>query len=225
VLAEAKFHNRQLLVTIDNGDPLFGHQTNHFWHLVWSGILKKLGYIKQQGPFFFVTQLPVFLCYRQLITSTRPTSLSFVFLLAHFLNLLLLLRYIQICAITMPPPEYPQALPSFNLTLRSEHYKTVLPNLSYPSRPNTHVPWSGPSGPLLFSKATRAAIATSNPNIQVQVPTTANICFDTRWVPGVFHRINMLIWHNWSMIVQKLKLIKQKLFGAAATCPTVTAGP
>ena len=44
-----------------------------------------------------------------------------------------------------------QALPSFNLALHPDHYKTVLPNLSYPSRPITHISWSGSSGPLLFS--------------------------------------------------------------------------
>ena len=45
-----------------------------------------------------------------------------------------------------------QALPSFNLALHpSDHYKTVLPNLAYPSRPITHIPWCGSSSPLLFS--------------------------------------------------------------------------
>ena len=44
-----------------------------------------------------------------------------------------------------------QTLPSFNLALHPDHYKTVLPNLSYPSRPSTHIPWSGSSAPLLFS--------------------------------------------------------------------------
>lgn len=44
-----------------------------------------------------------------------------------------------------------QALPSFNLALHPDHYKTVLPNLSFPSRPSTHIPWSGSSAPLVFS--------------------------------------------------------------------------
>ena len=44
-----------------------------------------------------------------------------------------------------------QPLPSFNLALYPDHYKTVLPNLSYPSRPITHIPWAGSSAPLLFS--------------------------------------------------------------------------
>ena len=100
-----------------------------------------------------MTQLPVSFAVKVPSANyphTTYISLSFVFLLAHSLNLLLLLRYIQICAIAMSPRD-PQALPSFNLTLRSGHYKTILPNLAYPSRPNTHVSWSGPSGPLLFS--------------------------------------------------------------------------
>ena len=44
-----------------------------------------------------------------------------------------------------------QALPSFNLALHPDHYKTVLPNISFPCRPNTHIPWSGSSAPLVFS--------------------------------------------------------------------------
>jgi len=111
-----------------------------------------------------------------------------------------------------------QALPSFNLALHPDHYKTVLPNLSYPSRPITHIPWSGSSGALLFSKTTRAenrlTIAASIPIVQVPIPATASTCFDASFlVPGAFHGVGTLIWHKFSMLVQKLKIIKQKLFG------------
>ena len=44
-----------------------------------------------------------------------------------------------------------QTLPSFNFAVHADHYKTVLPNILYPSRPITHIPWSGSSAPLLFS--------------------------------------------------------------------------
>ena len=45
-----------------------------------------------------------------------------------------------------------QALPSFTLALHPDHhYTTVLPNISFPSRPSAHIPWSGPSPPLVFS--------------------------------------------------------------------------
>lgn len=44
-----------------------------------------------------------------------------------------------------------QVLHSFDIALRPGHYKTILPNLSYPSRPNLHIPWSGSSAPLHFS--------------------------------------------------------------------------
>ena len=44
-----------------------------------------------------------------------------------------------------------QVLPSFNQALHPDHYKTVLPNLLYPSRPTADIPWSGSSTPLLFS--------------------------------------------------------------------------
>jgi hypothetical protein len=40
---------------------------------------------------------------------------------------------------------------SFNLALRPDHYKTVLPKFSYPYQPIAPIPWSGYSGPLLFS--------------------------------------------------------------------------
>ena len=81
-----------------------------------------------------------------------------------------------------------QALPSFNLALQSGHYRTVLPNLEYPSRPSTHIPWSSSSAPLIFSvsqtlfffvfycsltffscpqKTTRPEISAASHNIQV----------------------------------------------------------
>ena len=44
-----------------------------------------------------------------------------------------------------------QPLPSFNSALNPDQCKTVLPNLSYPHRPITHVPWTGSSRPLRFS--------------------------------------------------------------------------
>ena len=44
-----------------------------------------------------------------------------------------------------------QDLPSFNLAIRPDHYKTTLPNLLYPSRPSAHIRWSGSSAPLVFS--------------------------------------------------------------------------
>ena len=51
----------------------------------------------------------------------------------------------------MQPSQNPQALPSFNIALHPDSYKTTLPNISYPSRPSRHVPWSGSSAPLVFS--------------------------------------------------------------------------
>ena len=51
----------------------------------------------------------------------------------------------------MQPAQNSQALPSFNIALHPDSYKTTLPNLSYPSRPSRHIPWSGSSAPLVFS--------------------------------------------------------------------------
>jgi len=129
----------------------------------------------------------------------------------------------KIAAIIMPPVQHPQSLPSFSLTLSTDHYKTVLPNLSYPSRPNAHVPWSGPSAPLLFSKTTRPDMTNAASNTNLQVPITTNICFDTCSVPDAFQGINALFWHNLSMIIRKLKLIRQKLFGIKVTSPSVVS--
>lgn len=91
----------------------------------------------------------------------------------------------------MLPAQQPQPLPSFNSALCSDHHKSILPNLSYPSRPNAHIPWSGPSAPLLFAvsqtfslrvlpqpysfcpqKTTRPemTIAPGTPNAQVSYP-------------------------------------------------------
>jgi len=121
----------------------------------------------------------------------------------------------------MPSTQPPQPLPSFNLVaLRSDHYTTVLPNLSYPYRPNV---WSGSSAPLLFVKTTRPELTTPTTNPNIQVPTTLSICFYTCSVPDTFHRVSALVWHNLSMLVRKLKLIKQKLFGVTAMGSSVTA--
>jgi hypothetical protein len=100
-----------------------------------------------------------------------------------------------------------QALPSFSLALHPDHYKTVLPNISYPSRPSTHIPWSGSSAPLLFSKTTPPETTVASPTAQVPTP---NIRFNTGSVPGTFYGVGMLIWHNLSKIIRK---INQKLFG------------
>ena len=44
-----------------------------------------------------------------------------------------------------------QVLPSFDLSLQPDHYRTMLPNLSYPSRSNAHIPWFGSSAPFYFA--------------------------------------------------------------------------
>ena len=52
---------------------------------------------------------------------------------------------------SMTSAQNAQALPFADLGLRQHHHRTILPNLSYPFRPNSHVPWSWSSAPLLFS--------------------------------------------------------------------------
>jgi hypothetical protein len=57
---------------------------------------------------------------------------------------------LNLLAITMPSVQN-QALPSFNLILHpTDHYTTVLPNLSFPSWSYAHIPWSGSPAPVLF---------------------------------------------------------------------------
>ena len=51
----------------------------------------------------------------------------------------------------MPSAQNAQALPSIDPGLRPSHYRTILPNLSYPYSPNSHILCSGSSAPLLFS--------------------------------------------------------------------------
>ncbi|PPQ70418.1 hypothetical protein CVT26_013835 [Gymnopilus dilepis] len=60
----------------------------------------------------------------------------------------------------MPHASHP--LPSISLVAsHSDHYKTRLPNLTYPSRLYTHVPWSGTSAPLVISKTESARYESS----------------------------------------------------------------
>jgi hypothetical protein len=103
-------------------------------------------------------------------------------------------RSFLLSAIIMSFTENSQDLHSFNTALHPTHYKTILPNLSYPSRLDLHIPWSGPSAPLLFSvrlcffsscsltfgpqKTTRpemTTIATNIPNFQVSYPNSDSL--------------------------------------------------
>ena len=51
-------------------------------------------------------------------------------------------------AIIMSFAQNSQVLHYSNIPPRPDYYKTILPNLSYPSRHNVHIPWSGSSAPL-----------------------------------------------------------------------------
>ena len=137
-VAEAISIKSKVLASID--DLVTNHpQTNHFW-LSWQGIPKKNWEYKGTGPLSWPI-FSVFLHRRGFVT-TRAT-IRFYSPTLTFFNLLL-----TATVIIMSPV---QTLPSFNLALRPDHYKTVLPNLSYPSRPITDIHWSGSSAPLLFS--------------------------------------------------------------------------
>ena len=57
-------------------------------------------------------------------------------------------QYLRDWGLMSQPPAQP--LPSFTLASTSGHHQTVLPNLFYPSRPHSHVYWSGSLAPLRF---------------------------------------------------------------------------
>ena len=133
-----------ILASID-GVPLFGHESSPN-----EPILAFLaGYSqKNKSAGFFVTflSLPSSSRFRH-DTDYAPFSghRSFSLFYSLFKSTFNCYRAIML------PTQNPQALPSFNVALHPDHYKTVLPNLSYPSRPSTHIPWSGSSAPLVFS--------------------------------------------------------------------------
>jgi hypothetical protein len=179
---EAKSINGQSL-TIDDGGP----------PSVWTRIIPKRTKIsgllpkniKARG--LFVPVFSDFFLHRRGFVTTRTTYRSQATIRFHSLSLFLSTLNCYRAVIMSPV----QTLPSFNLAVHADHYKTVLPNISYPSRPITHIPWSGSSAPLLFSvgqtilflvicrilnlfcpqKTTRLvmSITASTPNFSVQV--------------------------------------------------------
>ena len=121
----------KVLVSID-GDPLFGHESS------------------PNGPFLAFFErgsfFSDFFLHRRGFVTTRTTYRFQAIIRFHSLSQLFLSTFN--CYPIMSPD---QTLPSFNLAVHADHYKTVLPNISYPSRPITHIRWSGSSAPLLFS--------------------------------------------------------------------------
>ena len=127
-------------------------------------------------------------------------SPSFILTYFHFFILLNCYRAV------MPPTPNHQALPSFNITLHPNHCRTVLPNLSYPSRSSTHIPWAGSSAPPVFSvgqtfflrvssrpyvsppqKTTRQELTvatTTTPNVQVSYTSNSDADVDPSSIPG-----------------------------------------
>ena len=173
---QSRLHQEQSF-SID-GDHLFGHKLSPIEpFLALLGYFQKIGNIKVQG--FFVT---CFLCLPSPSSHELRTDFRPPFTYSHTL-----FQSTPNCYRAIMPTN--QTLPSFNfaLHLNPDRYKTVLPNLSYPSRPSTHVPWYGSSAPLVFSvsqsyfffvfclsltffcpqKTTRPEITVANPNVQV----------------------------------------------------------
>jgi hypothetical protein len=116
------------ILCLDTNHP----QTNHLWPFLGSGFSKKNWVYKEAG--LFLTILSLFLhCF--LHTNFRPPP---IFFLTHSFGST---YHESISSIVMPlPAQNNQALPSLNQILHPEHHTTVVPNLSYPSRPQTYVP-------------------------------------------------------------------------------------
>ena len=130
---------------LDTNDP----QMYHFWPSLGTGFPKNWVY---KGNALWRI-LPSFVVEASSLTIFFRSSFVFTYLPSLF--------WIYCCycyhtsskfSAIMPSAQNTQSLPSLNLVAhRSDHYTTILPNLSYPSRPNAHVPWSGSSAPLLFA--------------------------------------------------------------------------
>jgi hypothetical protein len=129
-----KFHQEQSF-SITNHP-----QTNHFWP---SQIYKGA------GPFF----VTCFSLSSFTVEVSSPHELHTDFRPPFFFTQLSLSLFLSTlnCYYRVMSPGPVQSLPSFNFVILPDHYKTVLPNISYPSRPITHIPWSGSSAPLHFS--------------------------------------------------------------------------
>ncbi|KAF8801890.1 hypothetical protein BYT27DRAFT_7197587 [Phlegmacium glaucopus] len=115
-----------------------------------------------------------------------------------------------------------QPLPSFKLVSSSGHHKAILPNLSYPSRPHSHISWSRSLVPLRFANnldvRSRPTLAFSYASATA-TPTTGDESEDEDDTD--FRGIRGLIRHLFTF-TGKVKLLVQKLIRTrSATSSTV----
>ena len=123
-------------------------QTNHFWPSFRSGFPKNGVYKGTKS--FFVTH-SVFLHRRRFVTYTPISARRSFSLLTHSHSSWIYCYCYYYTSIIMPSVRNAQALPSIDPSIQPNYYRTILPNLSYPYCPNSHMLCSGSSAPLLFS--------------------------------------------------------------------------
>lgn len=126
-----------------------------------------------------------------------------------------------------------QLLPSLQLAQHSDQQRAILSNLSYPSRPNSHICWSRSSVPLRFAVDVRSnptlafsyASATANDPAATDNHVITNGHITTNddtddnelyAVTHVFRHIRNLIWHELLIFSGKLKQLARKLISAQA---------
>lgn len=130
------------------------------------------------------------------------------------------------------PPAQP--LPSFTLASTSGHHKTVLPNLFYPSRPHSHVYWSGSLAPLRFGKNldVRSCPTLAFSYASATAPTGHNITTDESedkddsgfWsVLRTFRGVRGLLWHQFLIFISKLRLLVRKVIRIGSAAPSTDA--
>ena len=105
----------------------------------------------------------------------------------------------------MPSAQNAQALPSIDPGLRPSHYRTILPNLSYPYSPNSHILCSGSSAPLLFS-----------------VSQTFLFMFVIRLTPFALRKPRVLVWRQPPLLPPVYKLVILFFFNVIVN-PTLTS--
>ena len=146
--AEANFyHGQSFSINRPRQSSLFGHKLSPnepFLALLAADSQKKKRVYKDAGPFFVTHSF----CLPSTVEVFSPHTTSYRFQgTIHFHFLLTLTFSIYF----MPSVQNTQTLPSFNLVHPPDHYTITIPNLSYPSRSNAHIAWTGSSAPLLFS--------------------------------------------------------------------------
>ena len=135
-----------VILYLDTNDPFWPEESQKIW------------YIKEQSYFLWPSSFTVkgwMFNIHHLHTYFSPSFIFTSYSLSLFLDLLPLpLLHLHQKSGIMPST---QALPFINPGLQSDYYRTILPNISYPYCPNSHILCSGSLAPLrLHSSVSQA---------------------------------------------------------------------